>query len=51
MDIMVREAKMSDVVGITTILRELQWFDTIDSRILRGIKKSSKRTITIMPGR
>lgn len=31
MDIMVREAKMSDVVGITTILRELQWFDTIDS--------------------
>jgi GNAT superfamily N-acetyltransferase len=30
-DIMVREAKMSDVEGITTILRELQWFETIDS--------------------
>lgn len=31
MDIMVRKAKKSDVGGIATILRELQWFDHIDA--------------------
>lgn len=31
MDIMVRKANRGDVEDITTILRELQWFKTIDS--------------------
>lgn len=44
MDIMVRRAKMSDVDGITTILRELQWFDTLntesfDSSLARVVER------------
>jgi GNAT superfamily N-acetyltransferase len=36
MDIMVRKANLGDVDGITTILRELQWFETIDSEIFNA---------------
>jgi len=39
MDIMVREARTSDVVGITTILRELQWFEAIDSETFDDSQK------------
>ena len=38
MDIMVRRAKLGDADGITTILRELKWFETINSETFKASK-------------
>lgn len=38
MDIMVRRATLADVNGISTILRELQWFPTVDSEDYKATK-------------
>jgi len=61
MDIMVRKAKKSDADGITTILRELQWFEVIDnetfnetrSRVLESINNghiSNSSTVYVAEG-
>ena len=61
MDIMVRKATKNDVEGITTILRELQWFEVIDAesfnetraRVLESIIRSQLtncRTVYVAEG-
>ena len=42
MDIMVRQANIHDVEDITTILKELQWFKTVDSE---SFEESKTRVI------